>query len=175
MQTRIVAFGFALAMAGAVPAAAQEWASSYTRHDYAKCRKAGPDEGDVSVRRCPGKAGIAVTWTAGDDSSLVEFGPSPTQESLPGNAAFFEAGSTIEWRGPKGGKPQAAILRYATGQSIGKLDGSRLVVYRLGADGASCIIGSIDGRSSEANVQARRLADEKAAGFRCGQSRRSDR
>lgn len=158
-----------------LPVAAQEWASGYSKHDYAKCRKVKPDEDGVSVHRCAGRAGIAVTWTAGDDASLVAFGAKPVDERLTDRASFFEAGTTIEWRGPKGSRPQAAILRYATGQSIGKLDGSLLVVYRLAGDGASCIIGSIDGRSADANAQARRLADEKAAGFRCGEDQRSDR
>lgn len=173
MPVRPIALGFCLA-AIALPAAAQDWVSRYTRHDYGKCRKAKPDEEGVSVHRCAGKAGIAVTWTAGDDASLVEFGTMPADERLTDKASFFEAGNTIEWRGPKGARPQAAILRYATGQSIGKLDGSLLVVYRLGDDGSSCIIGSVDGRGADANARARRLADEKAGGFRCGQDQRSD-
>jgi len=168
---------FALALAVVVAAggaSAQDWTSSYTTHDYGKCRKAKPDEDGVSVHRCAGKAGIAVIWTAGDDSSSVDFGASPTQETISDKANFFEAGKTIEWRGPKGAAPKAAILRYATGQRIGKLDGSRLVVYRVG-DGASCVIGSVDGRTADANAQARRLADGKAAGFRCGQDARTER
>ncbi|WP_332680529.1 hypothetical protein [Bosea sp. (in: a-proteobacteria)] len=155
--------------------AAEEPASDYTRHDYGKCRKAGPDAEGVSVHRCAGKAGIPVIWTAGDDSSSVDFSTRPIAETISDKASFFEAGGTIEWRGPKGGRPQAAILRYATGQNIGKLDGSRLVVYRLSPDGVSCVIGSVDGRAGDANAQARRLADEKAAGFRCGQDRKIER
>jgi hypothetical protein len=127
-----------------------------------------------SVHRCPGKAGIAVVWTAGDDSSAVAFGAKALEEAVTDKAAFFEAGRTIEWRGPKGGKPQAAILRYATGASVGRLDGSRLVVHRLAPDGASCIIGSVDAHKPDANAAARRLADEKATSFRCGQDARSE-
>jgi hypothetical protein len=164
--------GFATGLAA--PLRAEQWVSSYTTHDYAKCRKDKGDGDPVSVHRCPGKAGISVIWTAGDDSSAVEFGAKAVQETISDKAAFFEAGRTIEWRGPKGGKPQAAILRYATGQSVGKLDGSRLVIYRLAPDGPSCIIGSADARKPGANAAARRLADEKAAGFRCGQDARSE-
>lgn len=171
---RAIALSTGLLVILAFPAAAQEWTSSYSKHDYAKCRKVKPNEDGVAIHRCAGKAGIAVTWTAGDDSSLVGFGEKPLEERLTETASFFEAGNTIEWRAPKGAKPQAAILRYATGQSVGKLDGSLLVVYRLAGDGASCIVGSVDARSAGANVQARRLADEKAAGFRCGEDRRSD-
>lgn len=167
-----LAIGFATVLA--MPLRAEQWVSSYTTHDYAECRKDNGNGDPVSVHRCPGKAGISVVWTAGDDSSAVEFGTKALQETISGKAAFFEAGKTIEWRGPKGGKPQAAILRYATGQNVGKLDGSRLIVYRLAQGGASCIIGSVDARKPDANAAARRLADEKAAGFRCGQDVRSE-
>ena len=164
--------GFATILAA--PLRAEQWVSSYTTHDYAKCRKDKGDGDPVSVHRCPGKAGITVIWTAGDDSSAVEFGAKAVQETISDKAAFFEAGRTIEWRGPKGRKPQAAILHYATGQSVGELDGSRLVIYRLAPDGPSCVIGSVDARKPGANASARRLADEKAAGFRCGQDARSE-
>lgn len=167
-----LAIGFTTVLTA--PLHAEPWASSYTTHDYAKCRKDKGNGDPVSVHRCPGKAGISVVWTAGDDSSAVEFGTKAVQETISDKAAFFEAGKTIEWLGPKGGRPQAAILRYATGASIGKLDGSRLVVYRLAPDGTSCIIGSIDARKPGANAAARRLAGEKAPGFRCGQDARSE-
>jgi hypothetical protein len=167
-----LAIGFAIVLA--TPLRAEQWASSYTAHDYAKCRKDKGNGDPVSVHRCPGKAGLAVIWTAGDDSSAVEFGAKALQETISDKAAFFEVGRTIEWRGPKGGKPQAAIVRYATGQNVGKLDGNRLVVYRLAPDGSSCIIGSVDARKPDANVAARRLAEERAASFRCGQDARSE-
>lgn len=167
-----LAIGFATTLATSLHA--EQWVSSYTTHDYAKCRKDRGNGDPVSVHRCSGLAGITVIWTADDDSSSVEFGAKALQETISDKAAFFEAGKTIEWRGPKGGKPQAAILRYATGQNVGKLDGSRLVVHRLAPDGASCVIGSVDARKAGANAAARRLADEKAPGFRCGQDARSE-
>jgi hypothetical protein len=174
LPMRTIAFGLCLALFSG-GAAAESWTSSYTTHDYGKCRKAGPDDQGTSVHRCAGKAGIPVIWTAGDDSSSVDFGTRPIAETISDKANFSEAGRTIEWRGPPHGRPQAAILRYATGRNVGRLDGSRLVVYRLGADGVSCVIGSVDGRARDANAAARRLADEKAAGFRCGQDSRSER
>lgn len=167
-----LAIGFATGLAQ--PLRAEQWGSSYTSHDYAKCRKDKGNGDPVSVHRCPGKAGLTVVWTAGDDSSAVEFGAKALQETISDKAAFFEVGKTIEWRRPKGGRPLAAIVRYATGRSVGKLDGSRLVVHRLAPDGASCIIGSVDARKPDANAAARRLADEKAEGFRCGQDARSE-
>jgi hypothetical protein len=174
MTTARIALAIGFATMLAAPVRAEQWVSSYTSHDYAKCRKDKGDGDPVSVHRCRGKAGVIVIWTAGDDSSSVDFGATPTPGTISDKAAFFEAGRTIEWRGPKGGRPQAAILRYATGQSVGKLDGSRLVVYRLTPDGSSCIVGSVDARKPGTNAAARRLADEKAAGFRCGQDARSE-
>jgi hypothetical protein len=167
-----LAIGFATMLAP--PLRAEQGASSYTSHDYAKCRKDKGNGEPLSVHRCPGKAGITVVWTAGDDSSAVEFGARALQKTISDKAAFFEVAKTIEWRGPKGGKPQATIVRYATGQNVGKLDGSRLVVYRLAPDGSSCIIGSVDARKPDANAAARRLADNKAGDFRCGQDARSE-
>lgn len=169
-----LALAIGIATLPAAPLRAEQWVSSYTSHDYAKCRKDQGNGDPVSVHRCPGKSGITVIWTAGDDSSAVEFGTKALQETISDKASFFEAGRTIEWRGPKGGRPEAAILRYATGARVGKLDGSRLVIYRLAPDGSSCIIGSVDARKPDANVAARRLAEEKAAGFRCGQDARSE-
>lgn len=125
----------------------------------------------MEVRRCVGRADIAVVWTASDDSSSISFGAKPLDEEL-NIGPFFEVGSTIEWRGSVGGRPVAAIVRYAVGRRIGRLDGSRLVIYRLQADGASCIIGSVDGRAREANGRARILADTRAAEFVCGRTPR---
>lgn len=152
----------------ALPAAAAE--SRYTRHDYQACPAtpgSKPDPG-TAARTCAGPAGIAVDWTADDDSSAVAFGPRERGDR-PTLGSFFEAGTTIEWRGPAGGRPVAAILRYRVGDSVGRLDRSRLVVHRLGAD-ASCVAGVVDGARPGANEAARALADT-AAGFACGRDR----
>jgi hypothetical protein len=152
------------------PAAANE--SRYTRHDWQRCSALrSPEPGIVTRRRCPGLAGISIIWTADDDSSSVTFGSRPLGEDL-GIGSFFEAGHTVEWRseGP-GARPFAAVIRYRTGQSIGRLDASRLVIYRLEPSGRSCIIAAIDGRSPEANERARALTDSHGPRFRCGSPR----
>jgi hypothetical protein len=160
------------ALAG-TPAAAQEMVSTYTRHDYEKCRKS-PAGNDLAETICTGAVGIKVRWTAEADSSSVNFGERGIGESLFEGLDFFEAGNTIEWLGPKGGRPIVAIVRYRAGKRIGNLDVNRLVVHRIGVDGVSCIVGSVDGRKADANAQARKLADARGRDFRCGQDKRSD-
>lgn len=159
----------ALSLAAAsLPALANE--SAYTKHVWEKCPTIGDEADGVVKRRCAGRAGIDVIWTAGDDSSAVDFGERPAEQFLE-IASFFEAGTTIEWRGPANGRPVAAILRYATGDRIGRLNRSVLVVYRLQPDGVSCVMGTVDGRAKDANVRARTLVDTQANGFRCGESK----
>lgn len=157
-------------LAAALPAFANE--SAYTKHVWETCPVVGGDEADgVVKRRCAGRSGFAVTWTAGDDSSAVDFGDRPQDQFLD-IASFFEAGTTIEWRGPAGGRPIAAILRYRVGDRIGRLNRSVLVIYRLQPDGVSCVLGFVDGRRKDANVRARELVDTQTDSFRCGESSR---
>ena len=160
----------ALLLAAIPPASAAEMASRYTRHAYESCpvRPGGGAEPGSSERVCVGVDGIAVAWSADDDSSLIAF-PRERGE-WPTIGSFFEAGTTIEWRGPAGGRASAAIVRYRVGDSVGRLDRSRLLVYRLGPD-ASCIMGIVDGARPGANAAARGIADA-APGFACGRGRR---
>jgi hypothetical protein len=90
-------------------------------------------------------------------------------------ASFNSEGKTIEWRLSRGAggalKPFAAIMRWNTTVSADSgepVRGEVLVVTRL-APGAVCHIGYVDARAnSDANLLARRIADEHAAGFHCG-------
>jgi hypothetical protein len=162
---RLLAASLAL-IAPAAAAAAQ--ASRYTRHDYEACRATPASEPGAAQRDCAGADGVRVRWSAGDDSSRVGFGP-VERGAFPAIGTFFEAGRTIEWRGPAGGPARAAILRYRVGASVGRLDGSRLLVHRLGPD-ASCVVGVVDGARPAANEAARGIADG-ADGFACGRDR----
>lgn len=173
VQTPVLIALALLGLSACEPAAAQEMVSTYTRHDYEKCRRS-PAGNDMAETTCVGAAGIKVVWTAEADSTSLSFGTRGIGESLFEAFEFFEVGNTIEWRGPKGGRPLIAIVRYRGGKSIDKLDASRLVVHRIGADGLSCIVGSVDARKPDANAQARKLADTHARDFRCGQDKRID-
>lgn len=154
--------------------ASAQIASKYTKHDYGKCPETVALESEgVTVRSCRGLAGYEVQWIDEPDASSVQFGQTRTLESMD-IGEFFEVGTTIEWRGPSGGKtmqPSAAIVRYAVGQSIGGPRNSKLVVSRL-KDGKSCIMAVVDGRSAEANAKAREIVDHAAESFKCGVSKR---
>jgi hypothetical protein len=160
-------------MASATPADAQE--STTTRHKYEACaQEPSPEPGVIEVRRCPGKAGIAVRWMSEPDSSSVSFGDKPLDEDF-NLAPAYEVGTAIEWRSPrKGGAPSAAIVRYRIGSGVASLNRSVLVVYRLESSARSCVMAVIG--EPGANAKARRLVDQSAATFVCGKSARiSDR
>lgn len=159
-----------LPIAGASAAGAGQ-ASSYTSHDWENCAEVpSPEEGVVQLFRCNGPAGIPVTYTGEEDGSSVGFGAKPLDEDY-GFAGFFAVGRTVEWRGPDGGRPQAAIIRYRIGQSVSRLDRTVLVAYRLQPDGVGCIMATVAGGAGD-NARARAVVDRDAAGFRCGTSRR---
>jgi hypothetical protein len=173
MQTQpaIVWVGMMIFGISPLSAAAQE--SITTRHNYEKCREApSPEPGIIEVRRCSGPLGITVIWMSEPDSSSVRFGD-PLDEEMDLGAAF-EAGTVIEWRSGKAGNaPVAAIASYQAGDSIGKLNRSRLVVHRIEPSGRSCIMGVITGGG--ASDKARALIDGSAERFVCGTSKRAGR
>jgi len=162
------------AMLGPSPVAALE--SLTTTHDYAKCPPAtSPEPGVIDAHLCQGPAGIAVKWISEPDSSSVDLGSARLQEEL-GLGSFFEADTSIEWRGPRKGAdiaPVAAIVGYSVGRSVSRLDGRRLVVYRLEPAGGSCVMAVVAGSKAGAIARARALADKHAERFKCGTSRRT--
>ena len=157
--TLAVASPFALADADAA-----DFDSAYTTHDYQTCPEIdSPEPGVIDVRRCPGLAGKFVIWTGEPDASWVDFGTGETTQAVD-LGDFFEAGTTVEWRGPvvKGLiAPVAAIVRYHVGKSVGTLNASRLVVYRL--TGEPCAIAVVDGAVPKANQAARAKAEALGA------------
>lgn len=169
----LIAAGFVVWLS--TPAEAGVFQSLYSKFDYQTCAEAPSPEPDVvDVRSCNGPQGVKVIWSGAPDSSDVAFGG----DLIGGGVElgdFFEAGDTIEWRTRKRNGTttvEAAILRYWTGPNIGKLDESKLVVYRLEPSGGSCVLGVVAGGTPNANAKARQMADRWAQGFRCGTSAR---
>jgi len=173
---------------GAMPLHAQETSSVYTTFDADKtCRHApGREVEDYGSWRCPGYGGLIVYLAAGDQRMQVSFGRNAKQaadelaaeQTFPGFNSVYRG--TVEWRVEKlpDGKtrPFATILRWnvMTAADVergdGKSTGRTLVVTRLNPGGV-CHVGYVDARAPGANEAARKLADEKARTFKCGEDK----
>lgn len=186
----IAAAGVALASAlcGATALHAQEISSVYTTFDADKTCKhtAGRDVEDYGMWRCPGRDGLIVLLSAGDQRMQVSFGRNAkaaadelaAEETFPGFNSVYSG--TVEWRMEKlpNGKtrPFATILRWnlITEEDVrrgdNKATGRTLVVTRLNPGGV-CHVGYVDARAPGANEAARKLADEKARAFKCGEDK----
>ncbi|MET0742815.1 MAG: hypothetical protein ABWY78_05540 [Microvirga sp.] len=141
--------------------------SRYTDVSGASCRSLGD-----SVFACPALPGYAGTLS--DNGNIVQVSLKP---KAGGAAVVFQAhvlGSWLEWRIRRTGnrdEPYAAILRMTFLDGTDKA-GEVLGVARL-APGGACLIGFVDARSdANANVLARRMADEHAATFACARDAR---
>ena len=186
MLSRVVrAAVFVAAMLSLSPALAETIASATTSFDVDKCaHRKGREVEDYGAWRCPGYAGIAVVMTAGDQRIYVSYGGRARREVAAGEtlAAFNGEGKTIEWRITRatGGasRPFATIMRWSTTRVVdeavakdGIYRGQVLVVTRLGPGGV-CHVGYVDGReNADADDLARRIADQHARTFRCGEDK----
>jgi hypothetical protein len=160
-------------VASAAPALAQSVGSTYTKHDYRKCKLVS-DEEPVTERRCVGHAGIAVRWVNDPDSSLLGFGRDDLDDFYPPRFGFAVAGGTIEWRGPLTvGRvaPYAAIVRFQVCGGVSGPCRPELVLFRLEGTRGSCVAASVDAARNNANERARALADGFVANFRCGRDK----
>jgi hypothetical protein len=163
------ALSFAL---GILPARAEEISSVYSSLDLKKCKDITPkDAKDYgTVWRCQGYGGIDVRVAEGDLRIYVSYGPkaeqqTAAQETLP---QFNMIGKTLEWRLKNGGgrlAPFATILRYKWDSDA--VEGSTLVVSKLGNDDA-CHVAYVQASGNPtANEQAREIADRDASSFDC--------
>jgi hypothetical protein len=152
-------------------AGGQQIDSAYTKHDFEKCALVS-DQDPVTVRRCPGYAGIPVLWTNEPDSSTIGFGSEGAlEDSYDERFAFAVVQSTIEWRGSRRGggiEPFATIVRFQLCQAIGGPCRPELVLFRLEGKSRSCIAASVSAARADANARARTLADSFVRNFRCG-------
>jgi hypothetical protein len=163
-------------------AAGQLLDSAYTEYDLERCpHRAGRDAEDYGSWLCKGHNGITVLVSAGDQRMTMSFGPRAGNE--PAAAQTLRGFNSIdrgriEWRLAREGRrrshPFAAIVRWSTfvvdeRQSAGEAaKGKVLVVTRLGPAGV-CHVGYVDAlANANANELARKIADERAALFRCG-------
>lgn len=172
----------ATCLAGLPCAAAQAVEHSYTKIDLKACKHTpGRLAEDYGSWLCKGHAGIPIYISGGDQRSFVSYGRNARKELANRESlmSFNGHGDVVEWRIetlPDGKKrPFAAIMRWST--TVQKEEpnpdgevvrGQVLVITRLNPGGV-CHVGYIDGRANpDANVLARKVADEKARAFRCG-------
>ncbi|MHB2267584.1 hypothetical protein [Aliihoeflea sp. PC F10.4] len=166
-------------------AARAEIVSEYTDFDAdggCSMFRAAPDgEGDWADLICAGYRGypVIVTYT---DLRYVAYYGLPPEGQLPRQAGFHpfnHPGTRIEWRMDRGERveePFAAIHRWfiSTGEE-GARDMEILTVSKVATmqDRAACFVGFVMASGNpEANVEARRIADENARDFDCASDER---
>lgn len=171
-ETAILLSGLCAGSLAMSPAAAAGFDSAYTKLDLDGCQVLKEyEEGTGVDLKCAGYRGIPVFVSEGDLRTVVGFG---TQNEIGGTFAPFNSpGTTVEWR-LSGGKPFAAILRFHLdpGDGSGKTV-SVLGVHTIGGNGRdSCPVGYVDASvNADANILARKVADEEAGSFACGADR----
>lgn len=161
---------------------AEEIRSDYTSTAEKACKKvkaAKPgEEGEWSQWSCPGRGGYRVsvfeadlrmTVSVGHTIAAAEKEPAASESFGPFNLAK----DTVEWRSAAG-KPFAIIQRWTIADNENLEKSGRpasvpiLVITRL-PPGPVCHVAYIDGQANaDANVLARKAADETARAFRCG-------
>ncbi len=102
-----------------------------------------------------------------DDRSFLGFGRKPAESCAYAKtfARFNTALSPVEWR-LRNGKPFATIQRWRVSTDDEGGSVTWLVVTAL-KGGEACHVHSVAGSNPEANVQARRAADELVPDFDC--------
>jgi hypothetical protein len=161
--------GVALALCVAAPAVATDISRKLCKSDRAA--SAIPAEDERISYTCRGVAGFFIDVVYAGSSLRVRLRDAAATNE-PQLGASYDIGDKIEWRGhpgPRGFQPEAAILRltsYDDGPTR-KL-GSVLAVLRVAGKNV-CAAALIDTAGTpQPNEAARRIADEVAAGFRCG-------
>ena len=144
--------------------------SAYTKWDLEKtCRLAEQGDGYTyaGAWSCPGRGEIKMQVAVSDDRSFVGFGRKPAESCAYSKtfARFNTALSPVEWR-LRNGKPFATIQRWrvSTDDEGGSM--TWLVVTAL-KGGEACHAHYVAGSYPDANVQARRAADDLAPDFDC--------
>ena len=141
-----------------------ERASIFTKLDDSHC---GPENvieetGDWD-RRCKGAGGQEFEWASGDlrEELLLIRGDKGVNLDIPikvAGGAFDALGTTLEWRGPKGGAPDVLITRVHVANLEGKSDSGRLAIVRLGD--SPCIVAVVPPVAGQSD-RARAIADGK--------------
>ncbi|WBY17183.1 hypothetical protein PF049_03205 [Erythrobacteraceae bacterium WH01K] len=140
------------------------FSSHYTSLDLDECELVSQQtEGEGATWRCAGLDGMDLIVMSGDGRMDIDAGADNSAwESI---GAFNAEPATVEWR-MADSAPVAIIYRLSdvSMQSAGR---SVLMIETPGAEG--CLIGRVSGDTPSANARARRIADDAAEGFACGE------
>lgn len=173
----------ALTLAATLPARSAEISSVYTdfeaERDCAVFAAADEDDGDWANMVCSGFRGYPVIIYYGDAREAIFYGFPPAGDLAPvweSFNAFNRAGPTIEWRILTDGRrttPFATIHRWFVADPNDADDEIEvLVVEKVGQIDArqGCAVGYVMASgNSNANEAARRIADNRALDFACGE------
>ena len=157
MTSRFALAAFA-AFAATAPAKAPAITSAYTDLNLDLCKKLEhSEEGDWSVWRCPGIAGVSIYIESGDGRYDIDAGTRDKDELWSG--PFDDIPARVEWR-LSGGKPFALIYRLTIATPEHPRT-SRLLVEKVGRGSIpGCRTADIPGATPDANAVARRMADK---------------
>ena len=143
-----------------------DFASRYTR--LSRCKQVAQARGgeDWVYYRCNGLGSIPVWYICMDSNRCrYGFGVKPNVSGMFGTGRRGEAWP-IEWRGRLRAGRLEAVSTIVRAREPDQQDApemtSMLYVYRLRADGTSCIVGT-----ASSNADARRIADTAAGRYRC--------
>ncbi len=177
-----VGAGLAVAVALHGPVHGATVDSAYTtlawRDGCAVIDQPGPDDpGAWAVLRCAGLGGRPVFVSDSDMRMSVWYGPGGGRDTAWSSfSAFNEVNDVIEWRGvvtADGLRPFAAIHRWFVDDGQGAGGRRQVLVISTVATAPgrdSCPVGYVDANANaNANALARRVADQRARDFRCGQ------
>jgi hypothetical protein len=158
-----------LVASGAGAAGAADITSRYTALDNCRDVAQGKEGEDWLLKRCPG-VGKSPVWALYADTLYLRLGFGPRKNVSGTYAGARLPGWKIEWRGTGSGaafNPFAVIVRVADPEPEGDVakKPSRLVVFRLRADGTSCVIGEAKGAGD--NARARAIADAARGKYAC--------
>lgn len=141
---RCLAIVVLVASAAAAPARGPAITSAYTNLDLDRCKQLEhSDEGDWSVWRCPGYAGVPQFVESGDGRFDVDAGTRDKDRHW--SAPFDDIPARVDWR-LTGGKPFALIYRLTIATPEAPRT-SRLLVETIGHGSTpGCRVGDIPRR-----------------------------
>ena len=148
----------ALAASTAAPAKGPAITSAYTDLNLDRCKQLErSEEGDWSVWRCPGFAGVSIYIESGDGRYDIDAGTRDKDDLWSG--PFDDIPARVEWR-LRGGKPFALIYRL-TIATPERPRTSRLLVEMVGRGSTpGCRVADIPGATPGANELARQAAEK---------------